>query len=390
MKFNRGLFIVFVGLLLGLGAVEISRAQEPILPGDLQDVTTPAGMTADTDAISIQGRLTDSSGAPLHGLYDIVFRLYTDSIGSIPICENLKSVNVSHGLFSERIYDCKSHIQYVEYPVYLGISVGGDPEMMPRTPIDPVPAAWDLRSPSFIDGYDMDSYLLYVHNISTGGAIFAWCDYCTALFALGNSSYAPALKAYNSFGPGLKTSSQSGIGLVAESESGIAVHAAGTGRIKSEADTYLFISGNSLEKSTSTDTTIFMYDSYGGYKVYGGGDWANPKTVILPVSIVGVQYGQSYTLSQFDLFYQTSDATTFIGIFAMRRQNGVGNGDLILKDESDYICPMPTQCNKIWFLTQNNVLSLDHGILYIALQLNFSSADAWITIGGAQLHLVQE
>ncbi|MGC9024986.1 MAG: hypothetical protein ACP5NB_09205 [Chloroflexia bacterium] len=74
-------------------------------------------------------------------------------------------------------------------------------------------------------------------------------------------------------------------------------------------------------------------------------------------------------------------------VSAMRRQNGVGAGDLIFRDETDYVCPAPTQCVKHWDLTTNNVLSDQRGILYIAFQLSFASETAYVNIGGVRLTL---
>ena len=49
-----------------------------------------------------------------------------------------------------------------------------------------------------------------------------------------------------------------------------AIAAGGSGIIKSSAQSHLWISGNGLQKSNSDDTTRFVYDSYGGYKIYSG------------------------------------------------------------------------------------------------------------------------
>lgn len=168
---------------------------------------------------------------------------------------------------------------------------------------------------------------------------------------------------------------------------GVALKAAGSGIIQSTAKSYLWISGNALQKANSTDTTVFEYDLYGGYLVKGGSDWSNNKTVLVPVTIPGQLYGQNVTITGLDLYYNTSDDVTGITVSAMRRQNGVGAGDLIFWDGTDYICVEPTRCVQHWDLTTNNVLSDERGILYIAFQLSFGGPNAYVHIGGVRLTL---
>ncbi len=170
---------------------------------------------------------------------------------------------------------------------------------------------------------------------------------------------------------------------------GTALAARGTGIIQSTAKSYLWISGNSLQKANSDDTTEVEYDLYGGYKAYNGSDWTHPKTMLLPVTIPGQLYGQNVTVTGLDLYYQSSDDLTGISITAMRRQNGVGAGDLIFWDGTDYVCPSGP-CTLHWDLTENNVLSDQQGILYIAVQFGFSSASSYVQIGGARLTLEHE
>lgn len=385
----RFLSILLIASLLVIPIPGGTQAQESSLPSPGEIFPDPIPADEEVQAISIQGRLTDASGVPLDGIYTIQFNVYDQPTEGYLQCSDTRSVAVTKGLFSERIENCANDFQMTGVQLYLGIQVGEDPEMTPRQVIDPVPAAWKLRPRSRISG-SIDYPLLFIHNTSIlGTGLYVQSDEDIAIMAVSRSQFRPAIEAGNFDGPAIHALS-GGTALIAESGQGLSIFASGTGRIKSKANSYLFISGNTLQKSNSADTTQFVYDSVGGYQVFGGSDWANPKTVVLPVTVLGQLFGQDFTASQLDLYYQTSDSSSFIGITAMRKQAGAGRGYEIFKDETDYNCPGTDPCTLSWTLSANNRLSADQGILYIALQFNFSSPTAYILIGGARLQLIQE
>ena len=280
-----------------------------------------------------------------------------------------------NGLFSTYIPCSSSVIDGRQ--LYLGVQVGTDAEMTDRQPIYPVPYAWSLRPGALISD-TMSGAPLNVYNHGSGWGLDVYSAGHDAVHGrTGSSNHAGV--AGESWG--------SGIGVYGESATGVAIRAAGTGVIQSTARSYLWISGNALQKANSADTTVFVYDLYGGYQVQGGSDWIHNKTVLVPVTIPGQLYGQNITVTGLDLYYNTSDDLTGITISAMRRQNGVGAGDLIFWDGTDYVCPVPAQCVKHWDLTQNNVLSDERGILYIAFEFGFSSGTSYVNIGGVRLTL---
>jgi hypothetical protein len=329
------------------------------------------------DAIPIQGQLTDQDGNPLNGDYHITLRLYdsTDA-DAVPLCQNDKNVTVENGLFNVTLDGCTSS-QLDGRQLYLGIEVETDGEMSPRQPIYAVPYAWSLRPGALIQD-TMRGALLNVYNLGSGWGVDVYSAAHDAVHGRTGSSDHAGVSG---------VSWSNGIGVYGESATGIAVRAAGTGIIQSTAKSYLWISGNTLQKANSTDTTLFVYDLYGGYQIKGGSDWSHNKTVLMPVTIPGQLYGQNITVTGLDLYYQTSDDLTGITVSAMRRQNGVGAGDLIFRDETDYVCQPPQQCVKHWDLTTNNILSDEQGILYIAFQLSFASETAYVQIGGVRLTL---
>ncbi len=366
------ILISLVGIVLGILVVGVVLAQGPEpQPEDI--VVEEIGTTASLDdKIPIQGQLTDASGTPLAGTYDLTFRLYNAASGGTPLCEDTDAVSVDNGLFFAEMDFCTaSNINGQQ--LYLGIEVGSDGEMTPRQPIYALPYAWSLRPGAHIAGDVTASpyAALHVWNTATSGSAYGVKGGTNS--PSGRAIYGDALGG--------------GTGVYASSDTGVAIRAGGTGIIQSTARSYLWISGNTLQKANSANTTVFVYDLYGGYQVRGGSDWINNKTVLLPVTIPGQLYGQNITVISLDLYYRTSDEFTGIAITAMRRQNGVGAGDLIFQDDTDYVCPSPAQCTQHWDLTTNNVLSDQRGILYIAFQLRFSSDTAYVQIGGVRLTL---
>ena len=134
---------LFTGLThaQGLGPNGESQPQGPA------DVTAAVG-----DAIPIQGRLTDASGNPLNGNYNMTFRLYDVATGGTARCSyNNPAVAVANGLFAVNMTGC-DNADIDGTQLYLGVTVGTDAEMDPRQPIYAVPYARSLRPGARIGG----------------------------------------------------------------------------------------------------------------------------------------------------------------------------------------------------------------------------------------------
>ena len=95
-----------------------------------------------TDVVSrtlpIQGRLTDANGAPLHGNYNMTFRLYSDETGGAEFCTETALVYVDRGLFDASVDSCHYGAVHGQ-PVWLGVEVESDGEMTPAPAIEPGP-----------------------------------------------------------------------------------------------------------------------------------------------------------------------------------------------------------------------------------------------------------
>ncbi len=388
--------ILVLGLFLAL-ATGLSLAQGPEPAGGDIQPQGEAGTTAITPgAIPIQGQLTDSSGNPLaDGDYSVTFRLYTSESGGTPICSDNNTVTVQDGLFSSYMDYCYDDLYGQK--VWLAIEVEGDGEMTPRQPIYAVPYALGLR-PGAVISDSSSSEILTVRNYGSGNGIHAYSANNNGVYASSGADDQAAISGYNSStGEGLNGTSVAGVGVFggslasvgveASSSVSVALKATGTGIIQSSAKSYLWISGNNLVKANTSDTTTFSRDLYGGFKVYGGSGWANPKVVVLPVTIPGPLYGQDVTVTGLDVYYTVSADLTGISATSVRRQDGVGAGDTILSDGTDLTCVVGNQCEKHWDLTQNNTINDQQGILYIAFELMFASGSDYVQIGGVRLTL---
>jgi len=90
-----------------------------------------------------QGRLFDAAGKPITGSVDLQFAIYSTQAGGSSIWQETHSVEVDDGYFSVSVGD-QSPLGPVlggDGKRWLGIKVGGDPEMTPRSAIDSVPYA---------------------------------------------------------------------------------------------------------------------------------------------------------------------------------------------------------------------------------------------------------
>ncbi len=207
MRLVGVIIFAVLGLMLFVLVSQPGFAQHPDPNGE-GEVNTP--QTEDADAPSafvIQGKLTDSSGAPLNGNYTITYRVYSTSTGGTALCSDTNTVTISNGLFTDVVSCTASAIN--GGLLYLGIQVGSDAEMTPRRIIYPVPYAMSLRPGAVISSTvdtvltvrstgsgDNDAFTAYAS--SSGEAIEAFSTDGVAIFA--NSDNYLALQAYSYVG----------------------------------------------------------------------------------------------------------------------------------------------------------------------------------------------
>jgi len=86
--------------------------------------------------INIQGQLTDPTGVPLNGVYTCTFSLYSlPTGGNYFYQESFSYLTVQNGIFNYSLGSNGSLGLVFGTTYWLGITIGTDPEMSPRTPI---------------------------------------------------------------------------------------------------------------------------------------------------------------------------------------------------------------------------------------------------------------
>ena len=114
-----------------------------VILGALLALTVTAALGAGTPLLmNYQGRLTDAGGQPLSGNYSIVFTIYDDPVlgnpGNVKWQETHPNVTVTDGLFDVLLGAGTPAVPITEGVFtspdrWLGIKVGSDPEISPRT-----------------------------------------------------------------------------------------------------------------------------------------------------------------------------------------------------------------------------------------------------------------
>ena len=137
--------------------------------------------------LAVQGALSSAGGGPVaDGSYALGVALYAEASGGDPLFnENLLSVKVEHGVFAFEIGSndktkiVDSALFEASQARYVGIQVGGDPEM-PRVPLRPAPYA--------------------VHALSADVALGLDCSGCVGQGALADGAVTAAAIAPASIG----------------------------------------------------------------------------------------------------------------------------------------------------------------------------------------------
>jgi len=227
------------GLLLALLFSGLALAQEPD-PDAAPRLLSPDAPDVSSHFIPIQGRLTDDSGNPLNGTYNLTFRLYGTYTGGAALCEDTHVVNVTDGLFSAYMEGMGCSIDGRQ--LYLSVQVGDDPEMTPRQYIDNVPYAWSLRPGAVISGSLGTNAALHIENWGAGGRglrVYAMDEAST------NYGIVGASRSPNGYG-GYFYNNGGGVGLYASSNA-----AGNPGMIAKGVD-----SGADLVLGTNADTGV--------------------------------------------------------------------------------------------------------------------------------------
>jgi hypothetical protein len=159
MKTRKWLIMNSVTILVLLAlAVGLTQAQGPEPPEGEVGVEGEVGPAVTTlSYVPIQGRLTDAGGSALNGDYEITANIYDAATGGTAVCSWSGTTSVANGLFMVNMLCWNQAIDGKQ--LYLGITVGDDPEMTPRQQVYAVPYAITVWPGAVIQG---DTSYLFV------------------------------------------------------------------------------------------------------------------------------------------------------------------------------------------------------------------------------------
>ena len=321
--------LVTLALATGLTQAQEPGPEEEVQPQSETDVTTIA-----PGAIPIQGRLTDASGNPLDGVYDLTFRLYDVASGGAYLCSDTNSVTVDNGLFSSYMDYCYDDLYGQK--VWLAVKVGSDPEMTPRQVVFPVPYALSLK-PVAVISYSHSSPILTIRNYGSGTGVTSFSQdgygvYSTsggddaAVYGFNNME-GNGVEGYSNAGAGVVGGSFAGVGVQAGSSFGVALKATGTGIIQSTADTEIAVSPLKMVAQNNSSDIEFRADgAYMEVRPVASGS----ETVYIPVDLPSELFGTATKLESARICYRCDTTLSFIDTTFVRYSTDSGTfGTLI-------------------------------------------------------------
>ena len=135
-------------------------------PNQEQAVVTAQG--ASSQVLHYQGRLLDptTGQAKTDGAYQMSFSLYASSTGGAALWSETKSVNVSKGLFTSLLGDSRplELAVFNGQELWLGVSVGTDPEMTPRQRLAHVAYAIYAENANLVGGQSAGAFAAVTHS----------------------------------------------------------------------------------------------------------------------------------------------------------------------------------------------------------------------------------
>ena len=106
-------------------------------------LSTGSALAAVPQFLTEQGQLVDQNGVPVPGSISITFAIYGAPTGGTALWSEGQSVTLDDGFFSAVLGETTAIPAniFTGAPLYLGVTVGTDPEMTPRQAILSVPYA---------------------------------------------------------------------------------------------------------------------------------------------------------------------------------------------------------------------------------------------------------
>jgi len=225
--------------------------------------------------VNYQGYLTDSVGAPITGTRSMVFGLYNAaSAGTLLWSETQASVVVSNGIYQVNLGSVTPLALSFNQQYYLGIAVGGDPEMTPRQPLTGTPYALGLAPGSTVTLSDpaSNASALSVTSNSTNADVFSVTK--TGLY--GNGGSFVINEPTNNYGAVYGFTQGTGAGIYGVATTGGSAgqfDVGGTSNSKPALLAQTLGTGNAgrfdINNPASTNHAVYANTNGSGYGVYG-------------------------------------------------------------------------------------------------------------------------
>jgi hypothetical protein len=252
----------------------------------------PAARAEVPSTMSYQGQLTDGGGGNVpDGAYDLTFALYDVSVdGAALWTETQSGVNVTNGLFSVVLGSTTPLAVPFDRQYWLGIAVGLDPEMTPRTPLTSVPYAMATRTPlpGIAHSLYAGSYSI-IGNGNFGNPINLWKDQTLDFTAPADGYVVVSATGYLTMT--LVTAGTSQYGIIQLSET----TANATNTVPAEYGYYQWIG--------------FQFAPNNGYW-----DWSFGIQRVFPVTAGTHKY--SFSTARYGAYSPTQTSITFLSLLA--------------------------------------------------------------------------
>lgn len=298
--------------------------------------------------INYQGHLTDSGGAPLDTTLSMTFRVYSDSTGSgVVWTETHPSVVVADGLFNVLLGSVNSvwEDHFADTLRWLGVTVGTDPEIHPRTQLVSVPYAYRVATVDGATGGVIDYNLRVTGTIQSGNSITINGDQDKITATSGTISFEDE---------NLVTVGKVGIGTVSPVSkldvngdvNSATLYRIGGGTVLSASGTRnIFVGIDAGRNNTGMDGTFVGYQSgysnQGNFNTFVGRNvgasntsgYGNTFVGYLAGGWNGTGYRNTFLGQNAGYFNTTGNVNTFVGDYA-GSSNTTGNRNTFLGQQA--------------------------------------------------------
>jgi len=389
-----GIAVIVLSLLVSVGVV-LGQAPDPDGQAALSTTGQPATLPPAADqereglpgpagaeivlaqppyTMNYQGYLTNGSGTPLEGTYDLTFSLYDAATGGTrewgPEAHN--DVQVDRGLFQVVLgnWAALSPNDFDE-ALFLQVEVNGT-TLTTRQPVRTVAYAFALVPGAEVEGDPQgNNYALWVKNTGTGSAD-------SGLYAEGRNYGIHALGGqYGIYAEGTGTGSDVGV------YSPDFVQAQG---YKSNSDSYIWLPGMAGMSTTSADKEVNVSTDYTGAAVLTA-NTTGQKFFYIPVNTPAQLYGLEVRVEELMVYYYTTDSTSYINRTRVVKLIDAGSYVELINDTESRTSTSPASYLLTPISSSPYTLTASAGPLNVQLGFLFASTQHTICVGGIRLRL---